>query len=255
MKLIVDSVQQTLTTVEGELESTQGLYTKAAFEALSRLWLTVGWSVGYYLNFSWFGHAVVQIPEDLIRLQEVVYRLRPDVIVEAGYYRGGGLIFHATLCQALGRGRVIGIDLHTPPADRQAIQEHFLGHRITLIAGNSTSPHVVGRLGELIVPGEVVLVILDSSHTKDHVRCELELYSRFVTSGSYIIVADGLMRDLTGVPGGRQEWEYDNPLAAAEEFLRAHPEFEQVQPPWPFRDSQLTENVTHWPGGWLRRRM
>ena len=255
MKLIIDSEDQSLTVVEGEFSSTHGLYTKASFEAISRQWIRIGWSLSYYMNFSWFGHPVVQIPEDLIRLQEVVYHVRPDVIVETGIYRGGSLIFHATLCQALDRGRVIGIDLHIPAPDREAIERHFLAHRITLIEGNSTSPDIFGRVGDLILPGEAVLVLLDSSHTRDHVRCELELYSRLVTSGSYIIVADGLMRDLVDVPGGHPEWATDNPLTAAEEFLKSHAEFEQVQPPWPFRSGELTQNVTHWPAGWLRRRV
>jgi cephalosporin hydroxylase len=98
-----------------------------------------------------------------------------------------------------------------------------------------------------------VLVLLDSCHTRSHVSRELELYSRLVTPDSYIVAADGVMRDLTDVPGGQTEWTGDNPLAAAEEFVSRHPEFIQEQPAWLFHDGELTDNVTYWPGAWLRR--
>jgi len=253
MKLLIDTDSQSMTIIEGCSAQTVSLYSKAAFEAISRQWLRVGWSLSYYMNFSWLGLPVIQIPQDLIRLQEVVYQLQPDVIVETGVFRGGSLVFHASLCQLLSKGRVIGIDLPLPSADRELIERHALAHRITLIEGNSTSPATASRVSEMIQPGEVVLVILDSSHKRDHVRGELECFSRLVTSGSYMVVADGLMRDLVDVPGGKAEWATDNPLAAVDEFLLDHPEFQQVQPPWPFHEGSLTENVSHWPGGWLRR--
>jgi cephalosporin hydroxylase len=254
MKLVIDTELQSLAVIDGASRCDHPLYSKAAFEVISRQWLRVGWSLSYYMNFSWFGLPVLQIPEDLIRLQEVIHELRPDVVVETGVYRGGSLLFHAAMCELLGKGRVVGVDLHLAAADRDAIRQHALAPRITLIEGNSTSAAMVGLVGELILPGEVVLVILDSSHTKDHVREELESYSRLVTSGSYIVVADGLMRDLADVPGGKHEWATDNPLNAVEEFVLDHPEFEQAQPAWPFHEGPLTENVSHWPGGWLRRR-
>jgi len=253
VKIIIDTAARNLTTVEGGSERTLNLYSKAAFEAISREWIRVGWSLRYYNNFSWFGHAVLQVPEDLVRLQEVVYRVRPDVIVETGVFGGGSLMFHATLCQALGKGRVIGIDKHIGAEQREAICRHLLGSRISLLEGDSVSPDVLGRVGEMIQPKESVLVILDSGHTRDHVARELECYSRIVTPGSYIIATDGIMRELADVPGGQPEWTSDNPLAAANEFAARHPEFRQQQPAWLFHEGELTENVTYWPGAWLER--
>jgi cephalosporin hydroxylase len=253
MKLIIDTDARTLTTLRDDSESTEGLYTKAAYEAISLQWLRIGWSLRCYHNYSWFGSPILQLPEDLVRLQEVIYRIRPDVIVETGVFRGGSVLFHASLCQALGKGRVIGIDREIPPDARRAVESHFLAPRVTLLEGDSISAAVAGRVFSLVQPGESVLVILDSCHTKQHVRCELEMYSRLVTAGSYIIAADGIMKDLADVPGGQPEWIQDNPLAAAVEFAREHPEFVQQQPEWPVRDSELTENVTYWPGAWLRR--
>jgi cephalosporin hydroxylase len=253
MKLIIDTSARTLTTADGASERTQPLYSKEAWEAISLEWVRVGWSLGAYYNFSWFGRPILQLPEDLLRLQEVVYSLRPDVIVETGVYRGGSMVFHAGLCQALGKGRVIGIDQRIPPADREAIERHPLASRIALIEGDSVAAEVVARVAGLLRPGDTVLVILDSCHERAHVKRELELYSRFVTPGSYIVAADGIMRHLADVPGGSPEWVTDNPAAAARDFAAAHPEFVEQQPPWPFHSGDLTQNVTYWPEGWLKR--
>ena len=103
MKIVIDTTAQTLTQVDEATENTVGLFTKDAFEALSLAWVRVGWSLQYYHNFSWFGLPVLQLPEDLLRLQEVVYALRPAVIVETGVYQGGSLLFHATLLSAMGK--------------------------------------------------------------------------------------------------------------------------------------------------------
>lgn len=236
-----------MTTVDGESEKTNDLYSKAAFETISLQWVRIGWSLQYYQNFSWMGRRALQLPEDLIRLQEAIYRIRPDVIVETGVFEGGSLMFHATLCQALGKGRVIGID-HQIGADvRHAIGSHLLGPRIALIEGDSTSREVVGTVAQMIHPGETVLVILDSCHTKEHVRRELECYSRFVTPGSFIIAADGIMHDLADVPGGEAGWVSDHPLAAANDFAARHPEFQQRH------SADIGSTVSYWPSGWLER--
>ena len=247
MKIIIDTAERSFTTVDGETQRACELYSRDAFETLSLQWVKLGWSLGYYNNFTWMGQPVLQLPEDLIRLQEVIYRVQPDVIVETGIFQGGSLLFHATLCQTLNKGRVIGIDNHIPGGVREAVTEHVLGPRITLIEGDSTSREVVGAVANLIHSGESVLVILDSCHTKDHVRRELECYSRFVTQGSYVIAADGIMRNLTDVPGGQPEWTLDNPLAAADEFAERHPEFRRIEA------TGLSSKVTYWPGAWLER--
>jgi cephalosporin hydroxylase len=253
VKIIIDTATRNLTTVDGELEQNCDLYSQTAFETISLQWVRVGWSLGYYNTFRWLGHPVLQMPEDLIRLQEVIYRVRPDVIVETGVFQGGSLMFHATLCQALGTGRVIGIDNHIEYGVRKAIGEHLLAPRISLVEGDSTSGDVVDTVAGMILPSESVLVILDSCHTKDHVKRELECYSRLVTAGSYIIAADGIMRDLADVPGGQAEWISDNPLAAADEFAAIHPEFRRPRPGQSSRNGDIAQHVTYWPGAWLER--
>ena len=239
--------------MDGESERAHNLYSKAAFEAISREWVRVGWSLRYYHNFSWFGRPVLQMPEDLIRLQEVIYRVRPDVIIETGVHQGGSLMFHATLCQTMGKGRVIGVDIRIEEHVREAIGKHRVAPLVSLVEGDSTAPEVINCVAAMIHGEESVLVILDSGHTKNHVSRELECYSRWVTPGSYIIAADGIMRDLADVPGGQPEWVIDNPGTAADEFAARHPEFRQQQPSWLFHDGELAENVTYWPGAWLER--
>ena len=124
---------------------------------------------------------------------------------------------------------------------------------ISLIEGSSVAPEIVAQVGAVIRPGETVLVILDSNHTKAHVAAELEAYHALVTPGSYIVATDGSMQFLDDVPRGRAEWKTDNPSEAAIEFAARHPEFVLEQPVWPFNESALRENVTHWPSAWLRR--
>jgi cephalosporin hydroxylase len=199
------------------------------------------------------GRPVIQLPEDMIRIQEVIYEVQPDVILETGVAHGGSLVFYATLCKAMERGRVIGIDIEIRPHNRAAIEAHELKPYITLIEGSSTAEPTLEAARSLIVPGERVLVILDSCHTKDHVARELAAYADFVTTGSYLVATDGVMRDVHDVPRGTDSWSWDNPAEAASEFAAAHPEFALENPAWPFNESEMTEPVTHWPGAWLRR--
>jgi cephalosporin hydroxylase len=221
---------------------------------VSRQWLKIGWNQKYPYTFSWLGRPIIQLPEDLLRIQEVIHGVKPDVIVETGVAHGGSLIFYASLCRAMGRGRVIGVDVEIRPHNRAAIEADDLFPLITLIEGDSVAPEVVRRVRGHVEPGESVLVLLDSCHTKGHVRAELEAYHGLVSPGSYIVATDGIMRDLHDVPRGRPEWIDDHPAAAAAEFAAEHPEFVLQQPAWTFNESELSENVTHWPGAWLRRK-
>lgn len=253
MKLIIDTERKQLTVEEGADHRVYELYSKRAFELISRQWLKVGWNQKYPYTFSWLGRPVIQLPEDMIRTQEVIYRVKPDVIVETGVAHGGSLIFYASLCKTMGRGRVIGVDIEIRPHNRAALERHELFSFITLVEGSSIEPKTVERVKSLVKPGETVLVILDSCHTKQHVLEELEAYHPLVTRDSYIVATDGSMRDLHDVPRGRPEWTWDHPSAAAVEFAAGHRQFVIEQPAWPFNESELTENITHWPDAWLKR--
>lgn len=254
IKLIIDTTERMLIQrVEGE-ERVLGLYTKEAFELLTQQWLKVGWDQRYAYTFSWMGRPIIQLPDDMVRTQEAIYRVKPDVIIETGVAHGGSLIYYASLCKAMGEGRVIGIDIEIRRHNREAIESHEMASLITLIEGSSTDQSTVARVKTLVKPSERALVILDSCHAKRHVLDELEAYYEFVAPGSYIVATDGIMRDLHDVPRGNSEWLWDNPAAAAAEFARKHPEFVLEQPLWPFNECGLSENVTYWPAAWLRKK-
>ena len=254
MKITIDTDKKKLyQDVDGKHIDME-LYTKEAFEVITQLWLKVGWNEKYPYTFSWMGRPIIQLPEDLIRIQEVIYQLKPDVIIETGIAHGGSLIFYASLCKAMDKGRVIGIDIDIRPHNRNAIEIHELFPLITMVEGSSVAPEVVQQVKDMVKPDEKVLVLLDSNHTKAHVLAELEAYYSLVTLGSYIVATDGVMKDVYDTPRGRPEWITDHPTAAALEFVNHHPEFEIEQPNWPFSESDLTGNITHWPGGWLKRK-
>lgn len=253
MKLIFDYDRLVLVTEEDGCCEELDIYSPDAFEVVSREWLRLGWNLKYTYTFSWLGRPVIQLPEDLIRIQEVIWRVQPDVIIETGVAHGGSLVFSASLCRLLGHGRVIGVDVEIREHNRRAIEEHPLAELITLVEGDSVSPETVARVKSQVEPSQTALVLLDSCHSKDHVLRELEAYHDLVTPGSYLVATDGLMKYLAHLPRGKQEWTWDHPAAAVEEFLVGHPEFVRDQPAWPFSESDLDLNVSHWIDGWLRR--
>ena len=160
-----------------------------AFSLITDLWIRSGWDTKYVYGFSWLGRPVIQLPEDMLRIQEVIYDIKLDVIVETGVAHGGSLVFYASLCTAMGKGRVIGIDIEIRPHNRKAIEEHHLSPLITLVEGSSVDLDIVNTVKDQIGSAETVLVLLDSNHLKEHVLAELEAYAPFVSPGSYIVAA------------------------------------------------------------------
>jgi cephalosporin hydroxylase len=230
-----------------------GLGDPEAFDLISRAWLRAGWDTKYVYGFSWLGRPVIQLPEDMLRIQEVIYDIKPDVIVETGVAHGGSLVFYASLCTAIGKGRVIGIDIEIRPYNRAAIEEHRLSPLISLIEGSSIDADIIQSVKDQIGSAETVLVLLDSNHLKDHVLAELEAYSSLVSPGSYIVACDGIMQQVVGAPRTTEDWTWNNPISAINEFIAAHPEFECVEPVWPFNEGRIFERVTYWPKAFLRR--
>jgi cephalosporin hydroxylase len=253
MKITLDTTNKKMFVEENSQLKEFDLYSKQAFEIISDQWLKIGWDQKYPYTFTWLGRPIIQLPEDVIRIQEVIFLVQPDVIIETGVAHGGSLVLYASLCKSMNKGRVIGIDIEIRPHNKKAIKEHPLNTLITLIEGSSIDPDTVKAVKNLIKPHEKVLVILDSSHTKSHVLQELENYSKIVSPGSYIVATDGSMKDLYDVPRGKPEWVGDNPSAAAIEFLTEHKEFQLEQPRWLFNESNLDRNITHWPNAYLRK--
>lgn len=197
------------------------------FAQLSKVWSASAWNALHARTFTWLGRRIEQLPEDMFRIGEIIWQLKPDVIVEVGVQDGGALLFYAML-QSVWSGWTIGVDMKEP--------DEFLLANIDMVIGNSTDAATVARVRDLIDDGESVMVILDSDHHYAHVTDELEAYAPVVTPGSYLIACDGIM----------QEWTEDNPARAARDFVSRHPVFE-LSPP---------EHVatTFWQDGYLRRK-
>jgi cephalosporin hydroxylase len=224
------------------------------FKIISDLWLKSGWETKYVYSFSWMGRPVIQLPEDMIRIQEVIFSVKPDVIIETGIAHGGSLIFYASLCKAIEKGRVIGIDIEIRPHNRKAIEEHFLyKDYIEMIEGSSVDSDTVNQVKNKVKKGETVLVILDSNHTKDHVLKELQAYSDIVSVGSYIVATDGIMELVCGLDRTAPHWIHDNPKAAAIEFVKSNKNYTIETPAFPFNESSINDPVTYWPSSYIKR--
>lgn len=242
-----DEVHHVFTVVTPGGEREIDAYTEEGFQVLSHLWTRSGWQRRISYEVTWLGIPVIQLPQDITMMHELLWRLRPDVVIESGVAHGGALVLYASVLELLGKGRVIGVDIEIRKYNRLAIESHPLSHRITLIEGSSVDDEVVASVARLIQPAERVLVALDSNHSRAHVRNELERYAPFVSPGSYMVVFDGVMPMVHDAPGGSSEWSHDNPNTAAAEFLEAHSEFEV--------DSKYTRlGATYCPGGFLLRR-
>jgi cephalosporin hydroxylase len=175
------------------------------------------------------------------------------VIVETGIAHGGGLVFYASLCKSMDRGRVIGVDIEIRPHNRRAIETHPLFQLITLIEGSSIDSSIVEQVKSQIRSDENVMVFLDSAHQKQHVLEELRAYSPLVTPGSYIVAMDGIMEQLAGAPRSAPDWTWNNPRQAALEFVTENPDFVIEEPRFAFNEGNVNERVTYWPSAFIKR--
>jgi cephalosporin hydroxylase len=253
MKTIIDE-ERALVTVLGEAgETSWPMASAEGFAAASRAWLRAGWDAKHVYSFTWMGRPVIQLPEDLIRIQELVWAERPDVILETGIAHGGSLVFFASLFETLGHGRVIGVDIEIRPHNRAAIEAHPLAGRIALVEASATSDEAAAAVRALVEPGEKAMVVLDSNHSRAHVLAELRLYAPFVQVGGYVIVEDGIVEHLAGAPRSAPDWAENNPLQAVRDFLAEDDRFALVEPEWPFNEGLVRERVTYWPSCHLKR--
>lgn len=184
----------------------------------------------YTYNFTWFGVPIFQHPEDIIALQEIIFRVKPEVIVDVGTARGGTAIFYASLLKLIGGGRVISVDIDIRVHNRDTIRRHPLARLVDLVEGSSTDPTTVAKVKRLIRGKKPVLISLDSLHSGTHVAGELALYSKLVTRGSYLVVCDTVLKKLPRSTYPKDHatrpWsEKDNPGTAVDKFLRKNKRF------------------------------
>lgn len=216
----------------------RGLGEDTDVQALSRIWVREITRYKYAYNFAWMGRPLIQFPQDMAAVQEVIWATRPDVIIEAGIAHGGSLIMNASLlamldyCDAVEKGqpldvmnprrRVLGLDIDIRAHNRQAIEAHPMAHRIDMIQGSSISPDVITQVKAYVRPDQRVMVILDSNHTHEHVLAELEAYAPLVSAGCYCVVFDTLVEDMPDDLITDRPWKKgDNPKTAVHAYLRA----------------------------------
>jgi cephalosporin hydroxylase len=228
---------------EESRQRVQAYGTDQAFQALSRDWLEASMRRQYVYNFHWMGRPIIQYPQDMVAMQDLIWRVRPDLIIETGIAHGGSLVLSASMLAMLdmvdaiaagvtmdpkvSRRRVLGIDIDIRAHNRAAIESHPMASRIELIQGSSVAPDVVAQVRRVAQGYQRVLVCLDSMHTHDHVLAELEAYAPLVSVGSYCVVFDTFVEDMPKQFFPDRPWDVaNNPKTACREFLQAHGEFE-----------------------------
>jgi cephalosporin hydroxylase len=232
--------------------------------AAAREFMRVSTEPKYSYNFSWLGRPIIQYPQDMVAMQELLWRVKPDLVIETGIAHGGSLVLSASILALIEHTeaieakkmldpsrpmrRVIGIDIDIRRHNRDAIEAHPMAGRIDMIEGSSIAVDVIERVHKAASAFRHVLVCLDSNHTHDHVLAELEAYAPLVTPGSYCVVFDTVIEDLPdGIYPNRPWSRGNNPKSAVQEYMRTHSEFEVDQE----IDNKLLISVA--PGGYLRR--
>lgn len=197
-------------------------------QALSRIWIRETTPYKYTYNFTWMGRPIIQCPQDMIAMQEILWQVKPDLIIETGIAHGGSLIFYASMLELIGEnGQVLGIDLDIRQHNRVEIENHPMFRRITMIQGSSTDEEVAKQVYDFAKGKKRVLVALDSNHTHDHVFKELNLYSPLVTKDSYLLVFDTVVEDMPEDFFSDRPWgKGNNPKTAVWEFLKTNKRFE-----------------------------
>lgn len=222
-------------------------------QQLTRTWMDMANSGKYSYHFEWLGRPIIQYPQDILAMQQIIWEIKPDLIIETGIAHGGSLIFSASMLELVAtctgvEGVVLGVDIDIRPHNRKAIEDHPMYKRISMIQGSSISPEIIARVREKAKGKKRILVCLDSNHTHDHVLAELEAYAPLTSVGSYCVVMDTVIEDMPeGFFPDRPWGSGDNPKTAVWEYLKAHPEFEIDKS---IQDKLL---ITVAPDGYLKR--
>lgn len=199
-----------------------------SLQHLSKKWFNASSKHEYSYHFTWLGRPIIQFPQDVMAIQEIIWKVKPDLIIETGIARGGSLIFYASMLELIGgEGQVVGIDIDIRENNRVEIERHPLCKRIFMLQGSSVDEEIVGQVSKMAENKPRVMVILDSNHTYQHVKRELELYSPLVKTGSYLIVLDTVIEDMPEELSADRPWgKHDNPKIAVREFLASNQRFE-----------------------------
>jgi cephalosporin hydroxylase len=204
----------------------------------------------YSYNFKWMGRPIIQYPQDILAMQELIWDIKPDLIIETGIAHGGSLIFYASMLELIGKGEVVGVDIDIREHNRKEIEKHPMFKRITMIQGSSIDPIVIDRVKEIAKDKQTILVVLDSNHTHSHVLKEMEAYGMLVSVNSYMVVFDTIVEQLPPnyLPDHKRPWGIgDNPFTAVKAFLKENTNFQVDQA----INNKLLISVA--PDGYLKR--
>jgi cephalosporin hydroxylase len=229
-------------------ENIEGLRADTEVRQATRDWVAAIAPHKYTYNFTWLGRPIIQFPQDLAAMQEIIWATKPDLIIETGIAHGGSLIFHASMLQLLGNhGRVLGVDIDIRNHNRVEIEAHPMFERIEMIQGSSIDDSIADQVRAISNDAKRVMVVLDSNHTHAHVERELELYAPLVTKDCYLMVCDTLIQDMPAGSFPDRPWDKgDNPATAVEAFLSETDRFEVDAA----IDAKLQISVA--PGGYLK---
>jgi len=247
-----------------ECQERVNTYSDSELEHAAQQFMVASTMPKYSYNFSWLGRPIIQYPQDMAAMQELIWQVKPDLIIETGIAHGGSLIMNASMlamldyCDAIEKGkvldpqathrRVLGVDIDIRPHNRAAIEAHPMAHRIDMIQGSSIAPEVIDHVQTIAKGYKRVLVCLDSNHTHDHALAELEAYAPLTSKGSYCVVFDTIIEDLPADKFPDRPWgKGNNPKTAVWEYLKTHPEFEIN------KDVQNKLLITVAPDGYLKR--
>lgn len=229
--------------------------SNATLQADAKALMNSSISAGYSYNFSWMGRPIIQYPQDMVAMQEIIWRVQPDLIIETGIAHGGSLIFSAAMlelnaaCGGPSNAKVVGVDIDIRAHNRRAIEEHPMAKRISMIEGSSIAPDIIAAVQREALGKKSVLVCLDSNHTHAHVLDELKAYAPMVSVGSYCVVFDTIVEDLPADFFPDRPWgPGDNPKTAVHEFLKTHGSSFEIDRAV---DSKLLISVA--PDGYLKR--
>lgn len=226
----------------------QKLGKSKKLQKLARNFFIDSWQHKYSYNFNWSGRPIIQVPQDIVALQEIIWQTKPDLIIETGIAHGGSLIFYASMLELIGRGEVLGIDIDIRKHNRKEIEKHKMAKRIKMIEGSSTDEKIIKKVEKIVEKHKKVMVCLDSLHTHQHVLEELNLYSKFVSKNSYLVVFDTIIEHMPkGMFKDRPWGRGNNPKTAVDEFLKKNKKF--------IVDKEIENKVliTSAPDGFLKR--
>ncbi|AFS83788.1 cephalosporin hydroxylase family protein [Candidatus Nitrosopumilus sediminis] len=189
-------------------------------------WVQHAWKYQYPYHFTWLGRPIIQFPQDIIALQEIIWKTKPELIIETGIARGGSIIFSASLLELMGKGKVVGIDIDIRSENKKEIEKHPLSHRIVIIEGSSVQKKVINQINKIAKNKKRILIILDSDHSEKHVLKELNSYSHLIKKGGYLIVCDTFVEEMPKGFFKDRNWNKgNNPKTAIKKFLKTNDRF------------------------------